>query len=108
MENPGPPVLLLNVCGLPAQVVLHPASYWQQLLEAPFDKKNTAGQVLWDSFSKYEPADRLAILDLLEKKTLPGRSDEHQIKLNLLRARYCRAGWLLYQNKDWNTGAIPP
>lgn len=94
-------MLLLNVCGLPAQVVLHPASYWQQLLEAPFDKKNTAGQVLWDSFSKYEPADRLAILDLLEKENIAGRSDEHQIKLNLLRARYCRAGWLLYQNKDW-------
>ncbi|RYF86086.1 MAG: hypothetical protein EON98_04715 [Chitinophagaceae bacterium] len=76
-------------------------SSWMQLLDQPFDGVHTATELLWDSIGSRTEENIHAIIQRLEKQQDASDDKAGQLKLALLKLRYCRQFNGMYDKVSW-------
>lgn len=92
-------IVLLFFC-LPA-VAQTDKQQWVRLLNQPFDGVNTATAVLWDSIRSKPKEEIYSIISSLEKDKTVSDNTEGQVKLLLLKIKYCSINSGYYDNSTW-------
>jgi DNA-binding CsgD family transcriptional regulator len=93
-------IVMLSCC-LPAFSQTAEKQKWVSLFNLPFDKVHIATQVLWDSIQSKPKEDIYKIISGLDKEKSISSDDAGQVKLLLLKIRYCSLNSGYYDKETW-------
>jgi DNA-binding CsgD family transcriptional regulator len=74
---------------------------WLTLFHQPFDGMHTATETLWDSLSGLPQQSIGQIINSLEREQSVNGNEAGQLKLALIKLRYCRQFSGVYENVSW-------